>query len=204
MVFSILNLKGGTAKTTSSMYLAMALQNTPLPSGGRTLLVDADPQGSALSWSELAQDLDISVVGLPVKDLHKRLKQFLNDYQHIVIDTPPGNIAIVRSSLLVANVALLPIPPSLLDIDRLRPTLELLEEVENFNNLQVFTLLTRVRRGTKSAKATREVLNELGLHVLESEIPLLESYAGSFGLPPDNLAEYGEALKEILALQHST
>ena len=204
MVFSILNLKGGTAKTTSSVYLAMALQNTPQPSGGRTLLVDADPQGSALSWSELAQDLNISVVGLPVKDLHKRLNQFLADYQHIVIDTPPGNIAIVRSSLLIANIALLPIPPSLLDIDRLRPTLELLEEVEDFNNLQVLTLLTRVRRGTKSAKAAREVLNELGLHVLKAEIPLLESYAGSFGLPPDNLAEYKEALEEILALCQST
>ena len=200
MIFSILNLKGGTAKTTSAMYLAMALQKASPPRGGRTLLIDADPQGSALSWSELAQNLDVSVIGLPVKDLQKRLKQFLPDYSHIIVDNPPGNIAIVRSSLLIADIALLTIPPSLLDIDRLRPTLELLEEVEDFNKFEVFTLLTRVRRGTKSSKAAREVLNELGLRVLKAEIPLLESYAGSFGLQPDDLTEYNEVLKELFTL----
>jgi chromosome partitioning protein len=89
----------------------------------------------------------------------------------------------------------------LLDLDRLRPTLELLEEVEHFNEIPVHVLLTRVRRGTKSASAAREVLVELGLPVLEAEIPLLEAYAGSFGVAPDDLAEYGVAVNELLRLQ---
>lgn len=193
MKLAIVNLKGGTGKTTSAVYLSLALAEH-----GRTLLIDADPQGSSLSWSEGAKDFAVPVVGLPVKDLHKRVGQFAPDYANLIIDTPPGEIAIVRSALLAADVALLPIPPSLLDLDRLRPTLELLEEVEHFSGVSIYVLLTRVRRGTKSASAAREVLKELGLPVLEAEIPLLEAYSGSFGLTPNDLAEYGAVMDELV------
>ena len=47
---AVVNLKGGTAKSTSAMYLAAALARR-----GRTLLVDCDPQGSALTWAEDAE-----------------------------------------------------------------------------------------------------------------------------------------------------
>ncbi|MDT7920767.1 MAG: hypothetical protein RQ868_09285, partial [Meiothermus sp.] len=69
-------------------------------------------------------------------------------YAHLVLDTPPGDPAIVRSALLAGEVALLPIPPSLMDLNRLRPTLELLAEVEPLNPLGVQVLLTRVRRAS--------------------------------------------------------
>jgi chromosome partitioning protein len=198
MRIAIINLKGGTGKTTSAIYTALAFNQQE-----RTLLIDADPQGSSLSWSESAKDFPLPVIGLPVKDMHRRISNFDKDYRHVVIDTPPGEVAIVRGCLLAADRALLTISPGLLDIDRLRPTLELLEEVEHFNNLPVTVLLTRVRRGTKSAAAAREILTELNLDVLETEIPLLESYASSFGLVPTELGEYGEALKQILDRQVS-
>jgi chromosome partitioning protein len=193
MRLSVINLKGGTGKTTSAMFLAAGLNRK-----GRTLLIDADPQGSALSWSESAKELPYPVIGLPVKDLQKRVPTFARDYEHIVIDTPPGEVAIVRSSLLAADTALITISQGLLDIDRLRPTLELLEEVEDFVTLDVNVLLTRVRKGTKSSKAAREILTELELDVLDAEITLLEVYANALGLVPEDLAEYGEVLEELL------
>src|SRR6266571_314383 len=68
MRLCVVNLKGGTGKTVTAVHLAVALAQQ-----GRTLLVDADPQGSALSWSQEAGDFPCSVVGLPVRDLRRRL-----------------------------------------------------------------------------------------------------------------------------------
>lgn len=196
MRVAVVNLKGGTGKTTTAVYLAAGLARKE-----RTLLVDSDPQGSALSWSESAEEFPFPVIGLPVRDLHRRIKQLAPDYAHVVVDTPPGEISVVRSALLAVEVVVLPIQPSMLDLDRLRPTLELLAEVESINPALVYVLLTRVRRGTRSARAARQILDELGMSVLTAEVPLMESYAGSFGIVPNDLKEYREALDELRALE---
>ena len=196
MRLAVLNLKGGTGKTTSAVFLAAGLH-----ADGPTLLVDADPQGSALSWSEAAGGFEFPVVALPVRDLHRRLPQLARGYRHLVIDTPPGDAGIVRSALLAADLALLPIPPSLMDLDRLMPTLELLSEVEPLNPVRVLVLLTRVRRNTRSARAAREALAELGMPVMETEIPLREAYAAAFGLPVEKLHEYEHATRELLGVE---
>src|SRR6266487_5620157 len=47
---ALLNLKPGTGKTTSAVWLAHIFAQA----GKRVLLVDADPSGSALEWSDLA------------------------------------------------------------------------------------------------------------------------------------------------------
>ena len=190
---TVANLKGGAGKTTTAVYLANALAVS-----GRTLLIDADPQGSALSWSETAGDFPLPVVAAPVKDLNRRVAPLAEGYAHVVIDTPPGELAITRSAMLAADTVLIPIPPSVMDLDRLRPTLEVLAEIESMHAPQVFCVLTRVRKGTRSSRAAREVLMELGLHVLTAEVSLRESYANGFGLGlTDELGEYAEVLSEL-------
>jgi len=193
---AVLNLKGGTGKTTSAVFLSGGLNLD-----GPTMLIDADPQGSALSWSEAAGGFEFPVVSLPVRDLHRRVPQLARGYKHLVIDTPPGDEGIVRSALLSADLALIPIPPSLMDLDRLMPTLELLSEVEPLNPVRVLVLLTRVRRNTRSARAAREALAELGMPVMETEIPLKEAYAAAFGLPLERLYEYELAARELLSVE---
>ncbi|MFL1887601.1 AAA family ATPase, partial [Klebsiella pneumoniae] len=47
MIISVLNQKGGVGKTTLSVNIAARLA----ADGARVLLLDADPQGSALDWA---------------------------------------------------------------------------------------------------------------------------------------------------------
>jgi len=190
MRLAVVNVEGGTGKTTSAVYLAAALARR-----GKTLLVDADPQGSALSWGD---HLPFTVAALPVKSLHRQLPELSQGFVHVVVDTPPGDLGVVRSAALVAEIVLIPIPPSLMDMDRLRPTLELLAEVEPLNPMRIAMLLTRVRRGTRSATAARQMLKELELPVLDTEVPLREAYATSFGVSPAELGEYEGVLAELL------
>jgi chromosome partitioning protein len=195
---AVANLKGGTGKTVSAFFLSAALSRY-----GRTLLVDCDPQGSTLSWAEGAEEngaqLTFSVMGLPVKDVHRKLKGFENDYEHIVLDTPPGEITITRSALLAADTALLPVPPTAIDLDRVMPTLELIAEVEPLNDLRFRLLLTRVRRISREGRDARVAMEEMGLPVMDTEVPQLSFYSDAFGEPiADDLGEYAQVATELL------
>lgn len=196
MRLALISTKGGTAKTTSAVFLASALHRQ-----GRTLAVDADPQGSLLSWSS-GGGLAFTVVSLPVKDIHRRLADLAADYEHVVIDTPPGELGIIRSAVLAVPLVVVPVSATGLDIDRLRPTWDMLADLEPTHplGLEVAVLLTKVRRGTRSRREAREVLTELGYPVLETEIPLAESpYAVSFGTSPAEFGAYEDLLAELKA-----
>jgi chromosome partitioning protein len=201
----VANLKGGTGKTTSAVYLALGLA-----AQGRTLLVDADPQGSALGWSEQAGEVGEfppTVIHWPTRDLARRVGQVEGDYQHVVIDTPPSNDALVRQALLCADVLLVPLAPSLLEVARLGPTFDAAAEVEALHPVTIRVLLVRVRAGTKSSRDARVALEAqppegLGLPTMRAEVRLRESYATAYGLRPSDLGEYAAVLAELLAVDH--
>jgi chromosome partitioning protein len=195
VVIAIANMKGGVGKTTTAMHLAAGLARR-----GRTLLVDADPQGSALGWAEAAGDLSFTVVALPVNDIPKRLEGLAGDYEYVVIDTPPGegDRRIVRSALICADLAILPVAPTGLDLTRILPTLDLMAELEETRAVPVRLLLTRVRRGTRLARQTRDLLTEQQLPVLEAEVPLSEALSGAYGLAPARVPAYEALTRELL------
>ncbi len=197
MKVAVVNLKGGSGKTVSSFHLATALAER-----GRTLLVDCDEQGSALSWASAVEEdggeVGFSVMGLPVKDVNRRIRDFKADYEHVVMDTPPGDYAVARSALMTADVAVLVVPPTPIDLDRVMPTLELIADVEDMTGLTYYVLLTRVRRISREGQDTRGAMAEMELPLLEAEIPLLGRYSDSFGQPIRDLGEYEKVARELL------
>jgi chromosome partitioning protein len=85
VILVVANLKGGTGKTTTAAYVAHVLHEW----GDRVLLVDADPQGSALRWAEVA-DWPVATTALPTPKLDRDLPGIVGDrFDAVVIDTPP-------------------------------------------------------------------------------------------------------------------
>jgi chromosome partitioning protein len=189
---AVANLKGGTGKTTTAVHLACGLAED-----GRTLLIDADPQQSALAWSERAGGFHAAVVSLPVRDLHRRVTELAQGFAHVIIDTPPGELAIVRSALLAVDQVIVPLSPSTLDLDRLAPTVDLAAEVDALRPLEVRVLLTRVRRRTRSARDARGALEDLGVPIMRSEVPLLEAVGLAFGVARAGAGLYTRVLEEL-------
>lgn len=196
MKIAIVNTKGGTGKTTTAVFLAAALAER-----GETILIDADPQASALKWSESAGDFPFTVVGAPTNDLHKRTKVIAENFEHLVIDTPPQHIGIIRSALLAVEQAIIPTSGSLRELERIEPTLELLAEAEPYNEIDIRLLLTRVRRDTLTAEKARALLaGDYSLPVLAATIPQWEGYTTSLKLTFQFRRPYEVVLQELLAV----
>ena len=105
--------KGGVGKTTIATHLAA----DAAVSGLRTVLVDADPQGSATRWCERRAGMASAV--LPVDGTRKSWrKRVPDDAQRVVVDAPAGAMADdLEEFLEVADAVLVPMQPSALDIE---------------------------------------------------------------------------------------
>jgi chromosome partitioning protein len=85
--------------------------------GARVLLIDADPQGSALDWSAARTvSPPPPVLGLPRPVLHREVPTLAADYDHVVIDGPPQVADVTRSAVMACDVVLIPVQPSGLDV----------------------------------------------------------------------------------------
>ncbi len=192
---ALANLKPGTGKTTSAVWLAHVFAQV----GNRVLLVDADPSGSALEWSDLAatdpritpqQAFPFRVVALPSRDLHRRLPEIARDDDVVIIDTPQleDHAAIARSALRYADEIVIPCAPNPIEINRTTPVRDEIAEVEPVRDrpARAAVLLNRCITRAHSVSDARHALLDLGYDVLASTVPRLEVYAQSFGLPiPD-------------------
>lgn len=133
MIISLLNQKGGVGKTTLAVHLSAAL----VQRGRTVLLVDADPQGSALDWSASREAAALfPVVGLPTKNLAREITPHTAHYDDIVIDGPPRVNELARAAIIAADVVLIPVQPSPYDVWAAKEIVELLNEASVFKENQ--------------------------------------------------------------------
>lgn len=181
MILSFQQLKGGAGKTTLALNVAAVLA---AERKARVLFVDADPQGSALDWSQARQGERLfPVIGLPRPTIHKELAEMARDYDHVVVDTPPRISELARSALMAADIAVLPTTPSQYDIWALSSTVDLVREALVFKPaLRVAVAVNRKISGTVIGKVVTEAIGEFGVDVLQTSITQRVIFAEMAGI----------------------
>jgi len=86
---AFVNTKAGTGKTTSAVWLAHAFAAANRP----VLLVDADPQGSALEWSDLAESFPFRLLPMASEKLHLRILDYARPDEVVILDAPQLRLA---------------------------------------------------------------------------------------------------------------
>jgi len=193
-VVAVVNQKGGTGKTTLSMNLAAGLAQR-----GRTLVVDADPQGSAGQWARMAGEdrpfpTSVFAVAGP---LDREIEALRRDYEHIVVDCPPSlEGGAVTGALGASDVALIPVLPSPVDLWGSVRMGRGLEEAQMKNrSLRPFIVVNQLEVRSALSRAMRHALMEIDIPALEQTLRRRAIYRRSAleGCSVYDLGKPGEA-----------
>lgn len=203
MIVALLNQKGGVGKTT----LALNLAGEWARQGRRVTLIDADPQGSALDWSQQRSREGLprlfGVIGLARDTLHREAPELAQDADYVVIDGPPRVASLMRSALLAVDLVLIPVQPSPLGGWASAEMLSLVTEARIYRpELVARFVLNRCASRTVMARETAGMLSDHDPPALVSAIGQRIGFAAAAqsGRLVAELDDDTPAAREIAAL----
>lgn len=186
-VIALVGNKGGAGKTTLSVNLAAGLGQS-----SRVIVVDADPQGSALQWNTFAEHQDTNSVVKVSDAIDKQISLLKQQYDHIVVDCPPSARAVQTHEVLkVCDIALIPVQPSPIDLWASTHIEEAIQQARQSNaHLNALLVINQLEPRTILSKLVRDALSEINLPVANTALRRRAIYRSS-ALEGKNIFQMG-------------
>ncbi|MEM9247095.1 MAG: ParA family partition ATPase [Pseudomonadota bacterium] len=198
-IITVAQQKGGSGKTTLAVHLAVHF----LRAGRSVAVLDTDPQGSLGRWFMArvertggAPQMEFSTasawgVGYEVTKLAKT-------HDMVFIDTPPKADSDLRPALREADLVLVPVAASALDLWATESVLDLVERTRK----PALMVLNRTRPGTRifaeTAAAVQELPAPVATSTLGNRVIFAEAMGDGWGVSERDLSS--PAAREIAAL----
>lgn len=204
MIVAFAGQKGGSGKSTAAISCAV---DWFARKKRKVLLVDADPQKSALTWAAVASEgghKAPTVVGMG-QGLSKpeQLPSLAEAHDVTLIDCAGRHDTITREALLVSDLVVLPVAPSALDAWALAESIELVTKARQLRPaLKARLLVNRLQPRTLVGKSAREALDATGIAILKSALCFRMTYVEGLaaGRGPTTYAAKSPAALEVQAL----
>lgn len=185
-VLSFVCQKGGTSKTTTAINLAVEA----LAYGLEVVVIDLDPQVSACDWKDIRGDEPPLVASTPVPHLERTLRAAEeNGADLVIIDTAGRTNDAASAAARAADLILVALQPSLIDLKTMGATLEIIRLA---GNKPMRALLTRVKASGTRHEDTTAWLETQGIEVcpamLGERVSYQDAYAQGLGFPKPNRA----------------
>ena len=191
MIISVINLKGGSGKTTTAMALATAAARH----GRNVSVLDTDPQGDATTWAGDAEDagesMPFAVDSANIGKL-KRLRKTMPDNELVVIDcAPAGNVVDVACD--VADFVIVPATQGPFELSHALETAESLDAAG-----KPYALLLLKVENNKLAGNAVNLIRERGVSVFDASVPKRVGMQKVIGHAfPSNLNGYEDVYIEL-------
>lgn len=188
MKITVANTKGGTAKTTSAVMIATVLAKA----GHAVELWDADPQGSASTWAEIAEENDSELPFRTIAVNARTVKKSTpTGVDTVIVDTNPHTPDIVQAAVDTSDHVLVPTTPSPLDLDRTWMTLDVC------GDKNVHVLMTVVEPRTIAYRQAVAALDEEHAPRLNAYIPKATAIKDETVRTPERFYGYDDVVAEL-------
>lgn len=174
MLIAIANTKGGVGKSTLAVHLAVWLFDQGFSVG----LLDADKQRSSSQWTgEAEPEIENLVTDTP-EDCLKKARGLTKSCDFVIADGPAGLDDLSRTLLILADIAVLPITPSILDLRSVEQATAILKYAQGINRgrPQGRLVLNKIRTRETISRELRKVAPKLGLPVTKQAVRDLQAY----------------------------
>lgn len=174
MIILFSNTKGGVGKSTLAAHLVLFL----LDRGSRVALIDADEQGSSSQWiAEAAPSVTVQRVTDPEGAAEAVIK-LRSSHDVVICDSPGDDNDVPRTLMLLADLAVFPVGPSILDLRSLARATSLLRYARQINGGRPDgrLVLNKVKKRDRISESLPEAAEQLGVPLLESKVRDLEAF----------------------------